>query len=173
MEPTPGSTIALRSRWWRPCGMSGSSAPRHARTPGRGASARLPSSALTRRVSRLRSWPSASRSIPCSGPTWAAQHPRLTGFRAPSGLLAIPVTYHRTDPPSRRGAGRGQSRYKTAEVNGSRINAVRRRAARRYDAAVPELSAGVPRIPGLPWDSLRLIQPRLFGDKSPDCGVPT
>ena len=39
-------------------------------------------------------------------------------------------------------------------VNDSRINLVRRPVACRYDAAVPELSAGLPRIPGLPWESL-------------------
>jgi len=39
-------------------------------------------------------------------------------------------------------------------VDGSRGNQVRRPVACRYVAAVPELSAGLPRIPGLPWASL-------------------
>ena len=36
-------------------------------------------------------------------------------------------------------------------VDGSRVNQLRRPVACRYVAAVPELSAGLPRIPGLPW----------------------
>lgn len=42
-------------------------------------------------------------------------------------------------------------------VDGSRVNPLRRVLARRYGAAVPELSAGLPGIPGLPWVSRCLI----------------
>jgi hypothetical protein len=38
--------------------------------------------------------------------------------------------------------------------DGGQVNQVRRPVAGRYVAAVPELSAGLPPIPGLPWESL-------------------
>jgi hypothetical protein len=39
-------------------------------------------------------------------------------------------------------------------VDGGQVNQVRRPVAWRYVAAVPELTAGLPPIPGLPWESL-------------------
>jgi hypothetical protein len=53
------------------------------------------------------------------------------------------------------------------------VNSVRRPVARRYDAAVPELSAGLPRIPGLPWESLshRQVLAELAGGGWVPCGV--
>jgi len=58
-------------------------------------------------------------------------------------------------------------------VDGSRINLVRRPAACRYDAAVPEPSAGLPRIPDLPWESLshRQVLAELAGEGWVPCGV--
>ena len=45
-------------------------------------------------------------------------------------------------------------RQAASMVDGGQVNQVRRPAAYRYVAAVPELSAGLPPIPGLPWESL-------------------
>ena len=54
-----------------------------------------------------------------------------------------------------------------------RQNPVRRPVPRSYDARVPELSAGVPGIPGLPWASLshRQVQAELAGAGWVPCGV--
>ena len=58
-------------------------------------------------------------------------------------------------------------------VDGSRINLVRRPVACRYDAAVPEPSAGLPPIPGLPWESLshRQVLAELAAQGWVPCGV--
>jgi hypothetical protein len=50
---------------------------------------------------------------------------------------------------------------------------VRRPAARRYVAAVPELSAGLPPVPGLPWESLshRQVLAELAAPGWVPCGV--
>ena len=52
-------------------------------------------------------------------------------------------------------------------------NPVRRPVAGRYDAAVPELSAGLPRIPDLPWESLshRRVPAGLSAEGWVPCGV--
>src|SRR5580692_7185685 len=53
------------------------------------------------------------------------------------------------------------------------VNRVRRLAARRYVAAVPELSAGLPPVPGLPWESLshRQVLAELAAPGWVPCGV--
>jgi hypothetical protein len=58
-------------------------------------------------------------------------------------------------------------------VAGSRINLVRRPVVCRYDPAVPELSAGLPPIPGLPWESLshRQVLAELATAGWVPCGV--
>jgi hypothetical protein len=58
-------------------------------------------------------------------------------------------------------------------VEGSRVNQVRRPVACRYVAAVPELSAGLPRIPGLPWALLshRQVLAELATAGWVPCGV--
>src|SRR5260370_36103096 len=58
-------------------------------------------------------------------------------------------------------------------LDGGHVNPVRRPVACRYDAAVPELSAGLPRIPGLPWESLshRQVLAELAGGGWVPCGV--
>jgi hypothetical protein len=58
-------------------------------------------------------------------------------------------------------------------VDGSRINLVRRPVACRYDAAVPELSAGLPPIPDLSWESLshRQVLAELAAGGWVPCGV--
>jgi len=58
-------------------------------------------------------------------------------------------------------------------VDGSRVNQVRRPVACRYVAAVPELSAGLPRIPGLPWALLshRQVLAELATAGWVPCGV--
>ena len=58
-------------------------------------------------------------------------------------------------------------------VDSDRINPVRRPAPCRYDAAVPELSAGLPRIPDLPWESLshRQVLAELATEGWVPCGV--
>jgi len=52
-------------------------------------------------------------------------------------------------------------------------NPVRRPVACPYDAAVPELSAGLPGIPDLPWESLshRQVLAELATDGWVPCGV--
>ena len=52
-------------------------------------------------------------------------------------------------------------------------NPVHRPVARGYDAAVPELSAGLPGIPDLPWESLshRQVLAELTGAGWVPCGV--
>jgi hypothetical protein len=44
-------------------------------------------------------------------PIWTAQDPRLTGLGAPSGRLAIPITYHRTDHQRGDWPAAGSSRH--------------------------------------------------------------
>jgi hypothetical protein len=58
-------------------------------------------------------------------------------------------------------------------AEGSRINPLHRALARRYGAAVPELSAGLPGIPGLPWKSLshRQVLAELATRGWVPCGV--
>jgi hypothetical protein len=58
-------------------------------------------------------------------------------------------------------------------ADGSRINPLHRALARRYGAAVPELSAGLPGIPGLPWGSLshRQVLAELATRGWVPCGV--
>ena len=58
-------------------------------------------------------------------------------------------------------------------VDGGRINPVRGSVACRYDAAVPELGAGLAPIPGLPWDSLshRQVLAELATEGWVPCGV--
>ena len=58
-------------------------------------------------------------------------------------------------------------------VDSSRITPVRRPAARRYDAAVPELSPGLPGIPDLTWESLshRQVLAELATEGWVPCGV--
>ena len=58
-------------------------------------------------------------------------------------------------------------------VDGSRVNPVRRPVACRYVAAVPELSADLPRIPGLPWALLshRQVLAELATAGWVPCGV--
>jgi hypothetical protein len=58
-------------------------------------------------------------------------------------------------------------------ADGSRINPVRRPVPCRYDAAVPEPSAGLPPIPGLPWESLshRQVLAELAAEGWVPCGV--
>ena len=58
-------------------------------------------------------------------------------------------------------------------VEGSQVNQVRRPVACRYVAEVPELSAGLPRIPDLPWESLshRQVLAELAGAGWVPCGV--
>ena len=64
-------------------------------------------------------------------------------------------------------------RRRASLVDGSRINRVRRPVARRYVAQVPELSAGRPPIPGLPWESLshRQVLAELAAGGWVPCGV--
>ena len=58
-------------------------------------------------------------------------------------------------------------------VDGGQVNQVRRPVACRYVAAVPELSAGLPSIPGLPWESLshRQVLAELAAGGWVPCGV--
>lgn len=58
-------------------------------------------------------------------------------------------------------------------VNGGCINQERRPVERRYDAAVSELSAGLPGIPDLPWESLshRQVLAELATEGWVPCGV--
>jgi hypothetical protein len=58
-------------------------------------------------------------------------------------------------------------------ADGSRINPVCRPLPCRYDAAVPEPSAGLPVIPGLPWKSLshRRVLAELAAEGWVPCGV--
>jgi hypothetical protein len=58
-------------------------------------------------------------------------------------------------------------------VDGCRINLVPRPVAWRYDSAVPELSAGLPGIPGLLWASLshRQVLAELAAEGWVPCGV--
>jgi hypothetical protein len=58
-------------------------------------------------------------------------------------------------------------------IDGGQVNQVRRPVARRYVAAVPELSAGLPGIPGLPWESLshRQVLAELATRGWVPCGV--
>ena len=58
-------------------------------------------------------------------------------------------------------------------VEGSQVNQVRRPVACRYVAEVPELSAGLPRIPELPWESLshRQVLAELATQGWVPCGV--
>ena len=64
-------------------------------------------------------------------------------------------------------------RRRASMVDGSRINQVCRPVARRYVAEVPELSAGPPPIPGLPWESLshRQVLAELAAGGWVPCGV--
>jgi hypothetical protein len=48
----------------------------------------------------------------------------------------------------------GRAGRRASMVDGSGINPVRRPVACQYGASVPELSAGIPPIPGLSWESL-------------------
>jgi hypothetical protein len=58
-------------------------------------------------------------------------------------------------------------------ADGGHINPVRGAVARRYDAAVPEPSAGLPGIPDLPWESLshRQVLAELATAGWVPCGV--
>jgi hypothetical protein len=58
-------------------------------------------------------------------------------------------------------------------ADGGQVNEVRRPVACRYVAAVPELSAGLPPIPGLPWESLshRQVMAELAAGGWVPCGV--
>jgi hypothetical protein len=58
-------------------------------------------------------------------------------------------------------------------VDGGQVNQVRRPVTCRYVAAVPELSAGLPPIPGLPWESLshRQVLAELAAVGWVPCGV--
>jgi hypothetical protein len=64
-------------------------------------------------------------------------------------------------------------RQAVSMVDGGQVNQVRRPVACRYVAAVPELSAGLPPIPGLPWESLshRQVLAELAGRGWVPCGV--
>jgi hypothetical protein len=58
-------------------------------------------------------------------------------------------------------------------ADSSRINPLHRALARRYGAAVPELSVGLPGSPGLPWESLahRQVLAELATRGWVPCGV--
>jgi len=78
--------------------------------------------------------------------------------------------------PSVCGVGRGAAPLacqRASMAEGSRINPVRRAMTWRYDAAVPELSAGLPGIPDLPWELLshRQALAALATDGWVPCGV--
>ena len=64
-------------------------------------------------------------------------------------------------------------RQAASMVDGGLVNQVRRPVACRYVAAVPELSAGLPSIPGLPWESLshRQVLAELAAGGWVPCGV--
>ncbi len=64
-------------------------------------------------------------------------------------------------------------RQAASMVDGGLVNQVRRPVACRYVAAVPELSAGLPSIPGLPWESLshRQVRAELATEGWVPCGV--
>jgi hypothetical protein len=64
-------------------------------------------------------------------------------------------------------------RQAASMVDGGQVNQVRRPVACRYVAAVPELSAGLPPIPGLPWESLshRQVLAELAAGGWVPCGV--
>jgi hypothetical protein len=58
-------------------------------------------------------------------------------------------------------------------ADGSRINPVRCPVPYGYDAAVPEVGTGLPRIPGVPWESLshRQVLAELATEGWVPCGV--
>ena len=64
-------------------------------------------------------------------------------------------------------------RQAASMVDGGQVNQVRRPVACRYVAAVPELSAGLPPVPGLPWESLshRQVLAELAAGGWVPCGV--
>src|SRR5260370_488391 len=64
-------------------------------------------------------------------------------------------------------------RQAASMVDGGQVNQVRRPVACRYVAAGPELSAGLPPIPGLPWESLshRQVLAELAAGGWVPCGV--
>ena len=90
--------------------------------------------------------------------------------------LATPLCFTRS--PGTRPGPAGQMagwlcRRAASMVGGGQVNQVRRPVACRYVAAVPELSAGLPGIPGLPWESLshRQVLAELAAGGWVPCGV--
>jgi hypothetical protein len=90
--------------------------------------------------------------------------------------LATPLCFMRS--PRTRPGPAGQMtgwlrRRAVPVVDGGQVNQVRGPVACRYVAAVPELSAGPPFVPGLPWQSLshRQVLAELAGEGWVPCGV--
>lgn len=90
--------------------------------------------------------------------------------------LATPLCFTRS-PRARPGPVNQMTgwlcRQAASMVDGGQVNQVRRPVACRYGAAVPELSAGLPPIPSLPWESLshRRVLAELAAGGWVPCGV--